>query len=88
MVDPRDNAGCGSVVNIKVTLEDMNGYSHRLGGECAFANLEISVDKALPIREQRLLIIHAILENYFRSIDHDKIDELEALIGEALDQLE
>ena len=66
----------------------MTGYSHRLGGECATFNLLISIDKKLPKREQRALVIHAVLENYNRSMPHDKVDELEELIIEALDQLE
>lgn len=77
-----------SVVNITVNKVNLYPHTHRVGGECATARLDIDIEEALPIREQRLLVIHAILENYFRSIEHDKIDELEALIGEALDQLE
>ena len=62
--------------------------SYITGGECACLSLEISIDEELPIREQRRLVTHAIIENYCWSWTHDKVDQLTDFITEALDQLE
>ena len=58
-----------------------------LGGEYATCDVSVIVDSTLPLRTQRILVIHAILENYNPSWVHDKIDELTALIEDGLDQL-
>lgn len=50
--------------------------------------LEITVDSRLDKRVQRNLILHEILENYFRSVDHEKIEELVDILSDALDELE
>ena len=75
-------------MNITVVREKMSpDHSSRIGGECAVANLEILIDKKLPIRTKRELVIHAVIENYFRSICHDKVDEITSLIVDGLDQI-
>ena len=57
------------------------------GGEYAISELSIFVNPELPMRTQRLLIIHAIIENYAPAWHHDKVDDLTALIEDGLDQL-
>tara|TARA_Y100000310_G_C20260095_1_gene613228 strand:- start:352 stop:579 length:228 start_codon:yes stop_codon:yes gene_type:complete len=57
------------------------------GGEYAVSGVEIFIDQNLDIRTQRLNVIHAVLECYFPSIIHDKIDELTQLIADGLDEL-
>jgi O-acetyl-ADP-ribose deacetylase (regulator of RNase III) len=74
-------------MNIEVRKEDLGDYSLDMGGECACANVEIIIDKRLSPRQQRSRVIHAVIENYCRSWSHDKVDELEELIMEALDKL-
>ena len=73
-------------MDIKVNKEDSK-FSHLTGGEYATCDVVIYVDETLPLEEQRELVIHAVLENYFRSIPHDKIDELTSFITEALSML-
>lgn len=76
-------------MNITVIKEDIPLESSLLiGGECAKCDLEITVDKHLPLREQQMLVIHSIIENYCQSWPHDKVNELEDLIREGLDQLQ
>ena len=58
------------------------------GGEYGIAKLDIYVDPDLPIRTQRMLVIHSIIEDYFGCLSHDKIEELCGYIEEALDILE
>ena len=74
-------------MNIQVYLEK-NHRSYLTGGECAESQLKIFVDDKLPYHEKRNLVIHAVLENYLLSLCHDKIDELETLISDALDDLD
>ena len=75
-------------MNIKVLkATERREHTSCTGGEYATCNLEITVDDALPIELQRELVIHAVIENYFRSIEHSKIDEITELIVEALDEL-
>ena len=74
-------------MNIIVNKENATNWSHRTGGEYAIPSLEIFIDSNLPPREQSLLVIHAVLEIYFCSVSHDKIDEVCEFITEALDQL-
>ena len=58
------------------------------GGEFGVSTLKIYVDPALPIRTQRILVIHSIIENYNRGIPHDKVEELCEFIEGGLDMLE
>lgn len=74
-------------MNIRV-VKDNGECTHFTGGEYAIPNLEIHVDASLPIRTQRALIRHAVIENYCRSWEHTKVEELTELIQDALDQLE
>ena len=62
-------------------------FTHLTGGECATCELEIEVDGSLPIKDQEARVIHAVIENYFPSLTHDKVDELEGFVVEALYQL-
>jgi O-acetyl-ADP-ribose deacetylase (regulator of RNase III) len=75
-------------MNLRVIKEEMSDYLDIHGGECAVTKTEIYVDKNLHPRVQRNLVIHAVVESFCRSWDHDKVEELTELITEALDQLE
>lgn len=74
-------------MNIKVIL-DKGVPLEDTGGEYAISSLEIYVNSGLDERKQRILVIHAILENWFPSLTHQKIDDLTTELEEALDQLE
>lgn len=58
------------------------------GGEYAISEITIHINKILPIRDQRMLAIHAVIENYNRSMSHDKVMELCGFIEDALDEIE
>jgi len=73
-------------MNVTVRL-DQNMPSDVTGGEYGLVSLDIYVDPDLPEETQRLLVIHSIIENYNRSMPHDKVDELCGLIDDALMQL-
>lgn len=76
-------------MEIKVIKESPSRLSTALtGGEYATSLVKIYVDRNLPAREQRSRVVHAVIENYFPSIPHEKVDELEDLIIDALEQLE
>ena len=76
-------------MNIKVLkATERREHTSCTGGEYATCNLEITVDDALPIELQRELVIHSVIENYDRSMPHEKVEELTGFICEALDQLE
>ena len=74
-------------MNIRVIL-DKEVPLEDTGGEYAVNTLEIYVNNGLEERKQRILVIHAVIENWFPSLTHDKIDDLTTNIAEALDQLE
>jgi len=74
-------------MNLKVRRID-DTYTHLTGGAYAVPEVTIEVDGTLPLRIQRKLVIHEVLENYLRATSHDKIEELTDLIQEALDKLE
>ena len=63
-------------------------FTPETGGECGILTLEIQVDTTLPIRQQRLLVLHALIENFANSWTHAKVDEFTTLIEEGLDELE
>ena len=73
-------------MNIKI-IRDADVPSDLTGGEYSVPNLEIYIDPDLPMRTQRGLVIHAVIENYFRSIEHSKVEEITEFIQESLDQL-
>ena len=54
-------------MDIKVTQEQNHWGSIQTGGEYADCALNITVDKELPLEQQQLLVIHAVIENYFPS---------------------
>ena len=72
---------------ITVTKEDNPDITVCTGGEFAIQRLDITIDKNIDIRDQRVNVIHAILESFFLSVTHDKIDELTQLISDGLDEL-
>ena len=74
-------------MNIKI-IKDETMPSDLTGGEYSTADIGIFIDPSLPIRTLRLLVIHAVLENYCPSWEHSKIEELVAYIEEGLDMLE
>jgi len=75
-------------LNITVTKEDLSGVSHECGGAYAVPSLDIVADSNLPLREQRIGVIHEIIENFNLGMCHEKIDELCGYIQEGLDLLE
>jgi len=76
-------------LNIKVIREEMRVENTAgTGGEYADTTLEIYLDNSLPLRSQREVIIHAVIENYNRGMTHDKVDQLTDFIQQGLDQLE
>jgi len=74
-------------MNIKV-IKDSTMPTNLTGGEFGIPQLDIYVDPRLPKRTQRSLIIHCVIENYFRSIEHSKVEEVCSFIEEAIDQLD
>ena len=76
-------------MNITVYREEILGLSsEEVVEEYGVLNLDIHLDQNLPIRTQQNLVIHAVIENYCGSWVHEKVEELEGHIREALDQLE
>uniref|UniRef100_A0A6M3KDQ0 Uncharacterized protein n=1 Tax=viral metagenome TaxID=1070528 RepID=A0A6M3KDQ0_9ZZZZ len=75
-------------MNISVIHEDSLDFVRFTGGECAEMNLVIRIDKNLPIREQRLLAIHAVYENFHLSVSHERVDEFMDDIVDILDKVE
>ena len=73
-------------MNIKV-IKSRDVPVAETGGEYATLCLEIYVNNKLPMRDQRLLVIHSVIENWFPAVTHDKIESLTNDIEEALDQL-
>ena len=73
-------------MNIKVFL-DKEVPLEDTGGEYASQTLEIYVNSDQPKRKQQMLIIHSVLENWFPSLEHSKIDELTTDLEDALDQI-
>ena len=74
-------------MNIKL-FREAGIPTHLTGGEYATADINIYIDPTLDIREQRILVIHTVIENYNRSMPHDKVEELCGFIEDALDLLE
>lgn len=78
-------------MNIQVIKDnDLATYralSSLVGGECGIPSLKIYIDPQLPPRTQRMLVIHSIIENYNRTMPHDKVEELCGFIEDALDML-
>lgn len=72
---------------ITVTKEDNHDITVCTGGEFAIQRLDIVIDENIDIRYQRINVIHAILESFFLSVTHDKIDEVTQLISDGLDEL-
>jgi len=73
-------------MNIKIT-KDETMPTHLTGGEFGISSLEVFVDPRLSGREQRMLVIHCVIENYCRSWTHGKIEELCEFIEGGLDEL-
>ncbi len=71
-------------MNIRV-IKDSEVQSDITGGEYGIPRLDIYIDPDLPERTQRMLVIHCILENYNRSIPHEKVEELCQILEDALD---
>lgn len=74
-------------MEIKVIKEPLK-YRDVHGGAYATCEVKITVDSSLDPHEQRNCIIHEVIENVCLSWSHDKVNELEVLISDALDQLE
>ncbi len=75
-------------MNIKVEKIDSEEFTYNTGGGCASCDLNVLIDKGLPLRLQQETVIHEILENFLMSVNHNKIDELTELIIDGLDQLD
>ena len=50
--------------------------------------LEIHIDDSVDYVLQRASVIHTVIENFCCAWPHDKVEELETLIIDGLDQLE
>ena len=75
-------------MNITIIRESLvNLSSQDAVGEYGVVNAEIHVDDALPKLAQRNLVIHAVIEIYCPSWPHNKVEELEEHIADALDKL-
>ena len=76
-------------MNITVIKEPLVGLSSQdVVCEYARLKLEIHIDENISPHLQRNLVIHSVIENYCRSWTHDKVEQLEELIIDGLDQLE
>lgn len=75
-------------MNIEVTKVKSEDFTFQTGGGCAENTVKIEVDAGLPLKLQVLTICHEIAEVYMPFFPHDKIIELENLIGEGLDELD
>ena len=76
-------------MRLTVIKEDMWGIcDQEVIEEYAEVNTIIHIDKNLAPRTQRNLTIHAVIETYCPSWPHDKIEELEELIIDGIDQVE
>jgi hypothetical protein len=75
-------------MNIKVEKIDSKLFTAITGGECGELSLTITVDEGLPKILKQENVIHCVIENYFPSLDHSKIEELTDLIINGLDQLD
>lgn len=75
-------------MNIKVKTTKERQVDRVCGGEYAVCNLEIFVSKSMSLREKQEVVIHAVIENWNRSWEHPKVEELTEKIMEGLDQLE
>ena len=71
-------------MNIQV-IKDKTMPTDLTGGEYGVPKLDIYVDPNLSERTQRILVIHCIIENYDRSLPHEKVEELCQMIEDALD---
>lgn len=58
--------------------------SHLTGGGYAATNCQIYVDRALPLSEQREIVLHEILEAYLPCLPHNKVEELTALLVDGM----
>ena len=76
-------------MNITVHKEEMLGLSsEEVVEEYGVLSLEVHVDSTLPYRTQQNLVIHAVIEGFCRNWPHEKVEELEEYIRDALDKLE
>jgi len=75
-------------MNIKIILENKaSSCPIETGGEYSIPALETHIDKRLSKRDKTLRLFHAIIENVFLFIPHDKVDELTNMFEEGYDQL-
>ena len=73
-------------MNINLNFEDIP--DDLVDGEYALCDLSIYLEKSLTYRTMRLLVIHAIVENFCQPWPHDKVDELVEHIQVGLDALD
>ncbi len=75
-------------MDIKVVKsKELRDYTDVHGGEVANVEVTVSIDESLPLRVQRNLVIHAIIEVYCPFLEHDRVEELTNYISDALDEL-
>ena len=48
-------------MDVTVRVEDISNYMDIHGGECVSVTVDIIVDKSLPVRVQRNLVIHGVI---------------------------
>ena len=75
-------------MNIKVILEsNVRSCPVETGGEWAIPTLEIHINKRLSKRDKTLRLFHALIENTFACVSHDKVDDITNMFEEGYDQL-
>jgi hypothetical protein len=74
-------------MNVEITKVASKDFTYLTGGGCAEQTVNIMVDAGLPKRLQVRTVIHEIIESYFPCLSHDKIIELEDILGDAIEKL-
>ena len=76
-------------MKIVIVREEMYGLCDQEAiEEYTETNVVIHIDKNMPLRTQRNLAIHAIIETYCPSWVHEKVEALEELIIDVIDKVE
>jgi hypothetical protein len=75
-------------MNIKVTKVKSEEFVYQTGGGYAETTRKITIDTGLPLRCQVENVVHEIIEPFIPCLSHEKIEELDNLIREGLDELD
>jgi hypothetical protein len=74
-------------VNITVILDNTPNLKRKTGGGYAVTDVEVHIASDMSPEFQQTVVVHEILEAYLPFLQHDKIDNLTALIIRGLKQL-